>query len=115
MDVVGRMRERLTVQEYTATRDNMGGVIETYADKFETWCGVRFLTIASDEKVRSEQLTSRTSVQFTIRTQSGVVSAADRIVFKTKIYEVDAVVPSGNFLEFQTLECYQISEFKTAA
>ena len=115
MDRVGGMRNRITVQSFTATRDDMGGTVETWADKFTSWANVKFMTVGSDEKYRSEQVTNRTSVQFFLRKESGTVSTADRVVFDGLIYEVDAVVPTGDRLCFQILECYQMGEHKTAA
>jgi SPP1 family predicted phage head-tail adaptor len=113
MDMIGSMRHRIKVQALTSTRDNMGGTVDTWADKFTTWASAKFLTVGSDEKYQLGQLTNRTAVQFTIRKKSGVVSAADRVVFDSLIYEVDAVVPTGDYLEFQIIECYQMGEHKT--
>lgn len=114
MDMTGKMRNRITVQAQTIERGPEGGEIPTWTDSFSAFAAVKVTTVGSDERISSNQLVGRTSVQFTIRKERRSVLTRNRVVFDGLIYEIDSVLPSGNMLEYLILECLQTGEQKTA-
>jgi SPP1 family predicted phage head-tail adaptor len=113
MDVVGKMRERVSLQKAAITRGSLGGEIETWVEAFTAYAAVDFLTTGSDERYRADQLTNRTAANITMRKEDRIVSAKDRVVYRGLIYEVDSVIPTGVRHEYLILECFQMGEHKT--
>jgi SPP1 family predicted phage head-tail adaptor len=113
MDAIGKMNTRLTVQGFTVARDAEGGEVKTWTDRFITYAGAEFMPVGSDEKFTSDQITTRTSVRFTIRKGDREISTKERLVYDGKIYEIDSVLPIGMRQVYLLIEAFQIGENKT--
>ena len=112
MDDVGRLNREIRIFSATVERDSEGGEIRTWSQSLKTYCAAKFLTVGSDEKNTSGQMTARMGAQFTIRKGDRVVSTVDRISFDGSVFEIDSVLPTGDRYQYLLIEAFQMGENK---
>lgn len=87
-------RDRLiTVQRATATTDDYGGEVQTWADIEKAWARVRFGT--AQEKREAAQTGGIQSATFEVDPTSALltVTIADRILFDGSSWDISEVAP----------------------
>lgn len=107
MVAVGKMRHRVTIQNRTETRDDIGGVTLTYATVETVWAHVAELT--SGERYQAEQNNMHTTHRVTMRSNSNV-KGSSRLVVGSKTLEVVGVRAADNTSQFIEVTCEEVSE-----
>ncbi|MDP4721322.1 MAG: phage head closure protein [Akkermansiaceae bacterium] len=81
----GRLDRRITLQERTVTRDNTGGVVNTWADVTGLWAQIPKETGA--EGIIADADSSTESRQFRIRFRE-IRTSHHRISYQSKTYDI---------------------------
>lgn len=98
-----KLRHRVTLQRYEQTRDEMGGVVETWADVATVWASIE--PLSAREFIAAQSAQSQVSARIVIRYREGI-TAAMRILHNGRVYNIEGVLPdprSGR--EYLTLPC----------
>lgn len=93
MAILGKMDRRITVQVRTATKDDCGARVETWADSFDCWA--ELVTQNQREAVVSDSEANTDTRQFRIRYKSGLDSMTHRILYNLKFYNITAITEEG--------------------
>lgn len=111
MDVVGRMREQISIiQKSGTTRDDSGAIIPTDTTIGPIWAAVEFRT-TSDERHLADQQTAITAVNFTIRNSPDrTITERDEITYRGKLYAIRSVLDKDPTRCFLLIETEQLGE-----
>lgn len=93
-DGAGQLDRRITIESYTATRDVLGGEVQTWATHTTVWAGVMYKELQSDEsQMAGSQVASR-KVNFRIRYLSTVTEKM-RVNFESEYYDILSITHEG--------------------
>lgn len=84
----GLLRHRVVIQTATATKDSIGGDVETWATLAEVWGEVR--PLSGREALEAQRITSTASHFITIRYRADV-TALMRVVWRGRVFEISQV------------------------
>ncbi len=84
----GQLRHRITVQQYTETRDDFGAVVETWAD-FAANVPAFVKPVASSDKWTGQQTTQQITHEIKMRYLSGVKSEM-RVLYGSRVFDISA-------------------------
>lgn len=90
---IGPLREKITVQEYSATRDSYGGEVKTWATYATRWANVQ--SVSGREFFSSSQVNATVTTKFVLRYLEGL-STKMRISWDGRLFDIVAVLESGN-------------------
>ncbi len=99
---IGELRHRLTIQAERTTSDGGGGLSDPWADPVAiatVWGKVE--PLSGGERLHAAQIQDRLSHRIVIRHRAGI-TAAMRVVFGARIFNIRAVIDvdeRGRFLE----------------
>ncbi len=97
----GRLRSRIIIQQYTATRDSYGGEVQAWTDLVTVWAQKAHRT--SREFFAAQKANAETTDMFVIRFRSGI-TAKMRVIFDGKTYDIiGANDPDGSKRELHLL------------
>lgn len=99
----GRLRHRVTLQSYTATRDpDTGDVIRDWEDVATVWAAIE--PLSTREFIASAATQSKVTTRIIIRQRA--VDHTMRAVHNGRIYNIEGVLADPNSgLEYVTLAC----------
>ena len=101
----GELRQRITIQQKTITRDTYGAAVETWAALATVWAAVE--PMSGREYFQSQQINAEVTTRIRIRHRSDVDSTM-RVVFGASTYDIQAVIePETNKRELQ-LMCREV-------
>ncbi len=105
---IGRLRHRVTIQQRTLVQDAAGAATYTWATFATVWAEVR--TPAGMERLAPEVDQVRASLTHTVRIRSGsgTISPAMRVVWGSRTLEVISVTDPDNRGESQVLLCNEL-------
>lgn len=86
---IGKLKHRVTLQEYTATRDSYGAELEAWVDIATAWASVEPLT--GKEYFQTQQINAEISTKVTIRFKAGV-AAKMRLIYNDRVFEIISVI-----------------------
>lgn len=101
----GDLRERVTLQSVSTTRDIVGGLVESWATTATLWAKVE--PMSARESWYRQQMNASASWKVSIRYRSGVTSK-QRIVWGTRTFEVRGVTDPDNRRRYLELACDEI-------
>ena len=110
MKWIGKLRHRVTIQEFTSVRKTGGGRTKTWADLTTVWAHV--MPKAKDEIINAMQLEGATDHVVTIRYRDEV-NTNQRIKFGSRYFSIKSLVnieEKGRFLEIEAREVNEASE-----
>jgi SPP1 family predicted phage head-tail adaptor len=97
----GKLRHRVTIQTATSAQDATGYPVKTWGTLATVWAMV--LPLQGRELVAAQQAQSESTVHIRTRYLSGVTTK-DRILFGTRVYEINGIVnPGERNIELQFL------------
>lgn len=105
MPGAGELRERITVQRVSTTRDDMGGLIETWADLATLWARVE--QASSGEQFRRQQAGATAAWTVTVRWR-GDLRPADRISWRGRSFEIVALENPDLRRRFLAIACNEL-------
>ncbi len=85
----GRLRHRITIQNFTSTKDDFGQPIESWSTFAAVWASVEPLT--GREYFQAQQTQAETSYRVRIRYRAGVVPTM-RVIHGSRTLEILAVL-----------------------
>lgn len=82
------LRHRITIQRRSTTRDQYGGITESYATHATLWA--KAVPLRGDEQVEAQAVYAGKHVDFTVRYsgQGGTVRTEDRILWDDELYNI---------------------------
>lgn len=89
----GKLKDRVTIQSKIETRDDYGQPIKTWVDVAGVWAWVKFNNGTEYNTGGAQQ--AETSASIRIRWREDLDTSM-RVLFKTKIYNIKAVLPSSD-------------------
>lgn len=98
---IGELRERVTLQTKTRTRDAMGGYAETWADTATVWALVR--PMSGRERAQAGQQQAAANYLVVMRYRSDVL-AGQRLLWRDTPLNIRFIADRGPRAEFLELE-----------
>ncbi|CDG86910.1 phage head closure protein [Xenorhabdus bovienii] len=96
----GRLRNRITLQNFIQVNLPSGQRMEEWQDKATVWAEVKH--ISGRELLASGAALSEATVRIWLRYRIDVTSAS-RIVFKGQVYDIQAVIPDVKCTQLELL------------
>ena len=106
---IGKLDTPVTIRNFTTSRDEFGGVIETWNDWKTVWGSVSYADRAAGEAFEQGRTTSITIVRFTFRTQDVTGLKEDyRIICNSEYYNILDILNFGrkNYTTVKTEKKY---------
>lgn len=100
--VLGKMRERVTLQQESSTTDGGGGYALGWTDVATVWAKME--PVGGREQIEADKLQGVLDYRVTIRYRSDVVPGM-RLVWNSKNFNIRAVVCEEERERFLTLTC----------
>ncbi len=95
---IGKMRQRLTLQQPVRAADGGGGAAVTWTAVADVWAAL--LPVGGDERVDADALQGRVTHEVWIRFRSDV-AAPMRFIFGTRIFDIRSVTDIEEAHRFQ--------------
>lgn len=87
---IGKLRQRITIQEYVATRDSFGAEVPAWTDVATVWASVT--PVSGKEYFASAQVNAEVTTKITMRYLAGITPKM-RVVFEeARTFEVISVL-----------------------
>ncbi len=102
---IGKLRERVLVQQYIEQDDNVGGDIGTFEDLCSIWAQVT--TKSNDESIIGGSIQSQNTYTFRIRRRDDI-KASMRLIWQGRTLNIVSIQP--DFPGFMVLQCQDISD-----
>ncbi len=101
-EIIGRMRDRITIQNVTRSKSDTGYASESWADLSTVWANAESKLPPSNETVIDGKNTAKNISDFTIRYTTGI-DEESRIIWNEKLYQVRNIKVSHDrrFISFQ--------------
>lgn len=101
-EIIGRMRDRITIQNVTRSKSDTGYASESWADLSTVWANAESKLPPSNETVIDGKNTAKNISDFTIRYTTGI-DEESRIIWNDKLYQVRNIKVSHDrrFISFQ--------------
>jgi SPP1 family predicted phage head-tail adaptor len=93
-DGAGQLDRRIVIESYTATRDALGGEVQTWATHATVWGGVIYKELQSDETQMAGSQVASKKVNFRIRYLSTVTEKM-RVSFESEYYDILSITHEG--------------------
>ena len=91
----GRLKRRITIQSLSEALDVYGEPIKSWTDAYTVWAEV--LPLKGEERVQSQQLTSKADTKFRIRYNSDMtITEKHRIQYDSDNYDITAILEIGH-------------------
>jgi SPP1 family predicted phage head-tail adaptor len=101
-EIIGRMRDRITIQNVTRSKSDTGFAQESWADSAIVWANAESKLPPSNETVIDGKNTAKNISDFTIRYTTSI-DEESRIIWNDKLYQVRNIKVSHDrrFISFQ--------------
>jgi len=99
---LGKMRERVTLQQESNTADGYGGQVLAWSDVATVWAKVE--PLSGREQIEADKLQGVVNTRITIRYRSDVVPGM-RLTWNSKNYNIRAVICEEERDRFLQLTC----------
>lgn len=101
-EIIGRMRDRITIQNVTRSKSDTGFASESWADLTTVWANAESKLPPSNETVIDGKNTAKNISDFTIRYTTGITEES-RIIWNDKLYQLRNIKISHDrrFISFQ--------------
>ena len=93
MAEIGKLNQRLIIQNYTTTRSSSGAEVRTWSTLATVWANIDFSDVGSGEGYEADQEVATSRVKFKIRYLAGVVEKS-RIYYDYSYWDILHI--SGN-------------------
>ena len=104
----GKLRHRITIQTYTETVQNDGGVVRTWSTFAQRWASWKQVSAAEVES-QADQIEGRVVHQFRIRKTDDVTQDM-RIVYDSRTFNITGVVADATDKRWQLINTIEIGE-----
>jgi hypothetical protein len=94
MKNITKLNDKIEIYTEIETIDSVGGVTKTKSNSKILWCNITF--IESFEIKTKNQTLKKERCKFVVLKQSPEISYFDKILYKTKIFEIEQIISSSN-------------------
>mgnify|MGYP001248098692 FL=1 len=102
----GQLRNKVTVQVNTDTRDAFGGVVNSWATRFSSFASID--PTSGSERLGSDKITADRSYEIVMRVNPSLsVSPQHRISWDSRLFDIESVSnfeEKGHFLKITAIE-----------
>lgn len=102
---IGKLRHRITLQEYTSSRDSFGAEVETWSDTATVWASIE--PLSGREYFAAQQVNAEISTKITLRYRSSVKPTM-RVLYEGRVYEILSVINAGERNRELILICKEV-------
>lgn len=95
--ISSELKYKVTIQEYTATRDDYNDVIETWTNYKTTFAAVQY--VSGGENVENSQVVANVKVKFKIRYDSGITEKM-KVVYNGNDYNIRYIEVKNRLVMF---------------
>lgn len=110
MPTVGALNQRVQIQRVSNTRDDMGGMIQSWATIATVWAEVK--PISAGEQFRRQQIQASASHKVTIRYRNDLLPS-DRIVWRNRTFQLKGEMNEDQRRRFSTWACEELQVAQT--
>ncbi len=86
---IGKLRHKITIQEYIATRDSFGAEVQTWTDKASAFASIT--PVSGKEYFATQQWNAEVTTKITMRYLQGITPKM-RVLFGSRIFEILSVL-----------------------
>lgn len=86
----GLLRHRVEIQALTVTEDEIGNQVEEWVKVAEAWAAIE--PIQGNEKLTAAYMQAETTHKVTMRPPGIEITPAHRIIFGSRIFEIESVI-----------------------
>jgi len=104
---IGELRNRITLQEYTISKDSFGAETETWSDVAQVWASIE--PLSGREYFAAQQINAQISTKVTIRYRAGIKPTM-RVLFGNRVYGILSVINTGEKNRELILMCKEVLE-----
>ena len=94
--MIGKMRERVTIQRRTLTPDGIGGMVATWNNTATVWAGVQSKVVGGREGMVEGRMTATLVNIFTVYA-SADVTEVDRLMWRGEPWNIRVINRDGNY------------------
>tara|TARA_R110000823_G_C15887977_1_gene495757 strand:- start:743 stop:1084 length:342 start_codon:yes stop_codon:yes gene_type:complete len=102
----GQLRNKVTVQANTSSRDAFGGVVNSWATRFSAFASIN--PTSGNERLGSDKITAERSFEIVMRVNPALsVSPQHRISWNSRLLDIQSVSnfeEKGHFLKIDAIE-----------
>lgn len=102
---IGKLRHRVTLQEYISSKDSFGAEIETWSDTATVWAGIE--PLSGKEYFAAQQVNAEINTKIMIRYRAGVRSTM-RVAFQNRLFEILSVINTEEKNQELILMCREV-------
>lgn len=110
MPTVGALNQRVQIQRVSNTRDDMGGMIQSWATIATVWAEVK--PISAGEQFRRQQIQASASHKVTIRYRNDLLPS-DRIVWRNRTFQLKGEMNEDQRRRFSAWACEELQVAQT--
>jgi len=107
----GDLRERVTIQRVSSTRDAIGGLIETWSNLMTVYAKVAPMN--AGEQYRRQQIQAKADWKVTVR-YANSIAPADRLVWRDRTFQIKGITNPDMHRRFLDLACEELQVSQTA-
>ena len=100
---VGRLNQRIIIQNYTQTQNSFGEVVRSYSTLYTRWANVK--PTGGSESIQADEKVASRIAEFTIRMQGTAIDEKMRIVWNDFTWEIVSIDEGGiNLKEYYKIQ-----------
>ena len=105
---IGELRDRVTIQYFTISKDTMGGRVRTWLDFVTLWANVE--PLSGREYFYSQQIKAEVTHRIKTRYYAGIQNSW-RVKFRDRYFRIESVLERGGWPpRFLELMCLEVKE-----
>ena len=90
---VGRLNQRIIIQNYSETQNSFGEVVRSYTTLYTRWAQVK--PTGGSESIQADEKVASRIAEFTIRMQGTTIDEKMRIVWNSYTWEIVSIDEIG--------------------
>jgi SPP1 family predicted phage head-tail adaptor len=90
---VGRLNQRIIIQNYSETQNSFGEVVRSYSTLYTRWAQVK--PTGGSESIQADEKVASRIAEFTIRMQGTTIDEKMRIVWNSYTWEIVSIDEIG--------------------
>lgn len=100
---VGRLNQRIIIQNYSQTQNSFGEVVRSYSTLYTRWANVK--PTGGSESIQADEKVASRIAEFTIRMQGITIDEKMRIVWNDFTWEIVSIDEGGiNLKEYYKIQ-----------
>lgn len=98
----GRLKNRIVIQQQSATQDEVGQPVNTWTTYITVWGNI--LHQKGIEAIKADHVISTLRASIRVRYKAGITTSM-RVSYASKIYQILSIVPDAENKDYMDLVC----------